>query len=200
LERLASVGLERDANRIIRGFSKGMQQRLAWAHATIHDPDVLILDEPFTGLDPLGRITMKNWIMTEKKRGVTIILCTHELPQIMSLCDHLHILRHGRLVYSSYANRLKNGLLDETLPRYFVDISGAQSADLDRMLTSRQLPKWKSLDEDGFILRLGFSDYPSAAAWLQPCLERGFVIARFGDDNSATEEQLLTHFKEEFSR
>lgn len=199
-DKLASVGLEKDANRRIRDFSKGMQQRLAWAHATIHDPDLLILDEPFTGLDPLGRITMKNWILAEKKHGITILLCTHELPQIMSLCDHIHILQHGRMVYSTFSGNGKHSSLDETLPRYFIDISGAQPDDLERMLNARKLPMWKTIHQDGFIMRLGFSDYPSATAWLEPCLAKGYVIARFGDDNSATEEQLLSHFKEEFTR
>jgi ABC-2 type transport system ATP-binding protein len=199
-DKLASVGLEKDANRRIREFSKGMQQRLAWAHATIHDPDVLILDEPFTGLDPLGRITMKNWILAEKKHGITIILCTHELPQVMSLCDHIHILQHGKLVYSTFNDKSKGSSLDDALPRYFIDLSGAKQADLEHLLSARKLPMWKTFHQDGFISRLGFSDYPSASAWLQPCMAQGYVIARFGDDQSATEEQLLAHFKEEFTR
>jgi ABC-type multidrug transport system ATPase subunit len=167
-----------------------------------HDPcpDLLILDEPFTGLDPLGRITMKNWIIAEKKRGITIVLCTHELPQIMSLCDHIHILRQGKLVYSSIDAKVKGGKLDETLPRYFVDISGPSVMDLEFMATSKNLPRWQTIDQEGFLVRLGFSDYASAVAWFEPSLAKGFVIVRFGDDNSATEEQLLTHFREEFSQ
>ncbi len=199
-DKLSSVGLDRDGNRRIRDFSKGMQQRLAWAHATIHDPDVLILDEPFTGLDPVGRITMKNWILTEKKRGITIVLCTHELPQIMSLCDHIHILRQGKLVYSSIANHVPGGKLDESLPRYFIDVSGVLPSDMEILRFTRKLPSWQTIHQDGFLTRLGFSDYPSATSWLEPCMSKGYVIVRFGDDNSATEEQLLVHFKEEFTK
>ena len=198
-DKLNSVGLGKNANRRIRDFSKGMTQRLAWAHATIHDPDLLILDEPFTGLDPLGRITMKNWILTEKKRGITIALCTHELPQIMSLCDHIQILRQGKLVYSSIDQNIKGGKLDDTLPRYFVDISGAQISDLESLKAARKLAPWQTIHQEGFLLRLGFADYPAATGWLEPCLSKGYVVVRFGDDNSATEEQLLVHFKEEFS-
>ena len=199
-DKLASVGLAQNANRRIRDFSKGMTQRLAWAHATIHDPDLLILDEPFTGLDPLGRITMKNWILKEKKRGITVVLCTHELPQIMSLCDHIQILRQGKLVYSSIDKHIKGGKLDDTLPRYFLDISGAQVADLEALKTSRKLASWQTLHQEGCLVRLGFSDYPAATGWLEPCLSKGYVVVRFGDDNSATEEQLLVHFKEEFTQ
>ncbi len=202
--KLESVGLKNDGNRSIRDFSKGMAQRLAWAHATIHDPDLLILDEPFTGLDPLGRITMKNWIIAEKKRGITMVLCTHELPQIMSLCDHIHILRQGKLVYSSIDQNVKGGKLDDTLPRYFIDVSGATTAELQHLATTKKneknLPLWQTIHQEGFLVRLGFSDYVSATSWLEPCLAKGFVIVRFGDDNSATEEQLLTHFREEFSQ
>lgn len=197
--KLESVGLAKHANRRIRDFSKGMMQRLAWAHATIHSPDLLILDEPFTGLDPLGRITMKNWILAEKKRGVSILLCTHELPQIMSLCDHIHILRQGKLVYSSLDNHVPGGSLDQTLPRYFVDLSGTTVDALEQLRTKRNLPKWQVAQQEGFLVRMGFKDYPSAAAWLEPAMASGYVIVKFGDDNSATEEQLLVHFKEEFS-
>jgi ABC-2 type transport system ATP-binding protein len=197
--KLESVGLANHANRRIRDFSKGMMQRLAWAHATIHSPNLLILDEPFTGLDPLGRITMKNWILAEKKRGVSILLCTHELPQIMSLCDHIHILRQGKLVYSSLDNHVPGGSLDQTLPRYFVDLSGTTMDALDQLRAKRNLPKWQAANQEGFLVRLGFRDYPSAASWLEPAMTSGYVIVKFGDDNSATEEQLLVHFKEEFS-
>ena len=197
--KLESVGLVNHANRRIRDFSKGMMQRLAWAHATIHSPNLLILDEPFTGLDPLGRITMKNWILAEKKNGVSILLCTHELPQIMSLCDHIHILRQGKLVYSSLDNHVPGGTLDQNLPRYFLDLSGTSVDALDQLRAKRSLPKWQVANQEGFLVRLGFRDYPSAASWLEPAMASGYVIVKFGDDNSATEEQLLVHFKEEFS-
>jgi ABC-2 type transport system ATP-binding protein len=197
--KLEAVGLANHSNRRIRDFSKGMMQRLAWAHATIHSPNLLILDEPFTGLDPLGRITMKNWILAEKKQGISILLCTHELPQIMSLCDHIHILRQGKLVYSSLDTHVAGGALDQTLPRYFLDVSGATVDTLEQLQTKRSLPKWQVANQDGFLVRLGFRDYTSAASWLEPVMSSGFVIVKFGDDNSATEEQLLVHFKEEFS-
>jgi ABC-2 type transport system ATP-binding protein len=198
--KLESVGLGKDRKRQLKSFSKGMMQRLAWAHATIHDPDLLILDEPFSGLDPLGRITMKNWILAEKKRGITILLCTHELPQIMTLCDHIQILRNGKLVYSSLDKRVRGEKIYDALPRYFVDISGAQLKDLEDLKVAHRLAPWQTLHQEGFLLRLGFKDYPSSTGWLGPCLDRGYVVVRFGDDNSATEEQLLVHFREEFTQ
>jgi ABC-type multidrug transport system ATPase subunit len=197
--KLESVGLEKAANRHISEFSKGMQQRLAWAHATIHNPDFLILDEPFTGLDPVGRITMKNWIITEKKRGISILLCTHELPHILSLCDQIHILKQGKLVYSSLDQNQNGGTIDESLPRYYLDISGAKIQDLEHLAAKQNLPPWQTISQDGFLARMGFNNYVAASSWLNPVLAKGYVIARFGDDNSATEEELLSHFQGEFS-
>lgn len=200
MQKLEQVGLAAAAKRKARSMSKGMQQRLAWAQATIHEPDMLILDEPFSGLDPLGRMTMKNWILEEKKRGLTIILCTHELPQITSLCDHIHILRRGNLVYSSVMADVGAHSALRDLPHYFVDVSGASTQLLEELRHQQKLPAWKTLHQDGFLLRLGFADYPSATAWFAPMMAKGWVLVRFGDDNSASEEQLLVHFKEEFSQ
>ncbi|MCX6116536.1 MAG: ABC transporter ATP-binding protein [Proteobacteria bacterium] len=199
-ETLEKVGLQAFADRKAKSMSKGMQQRLAWAQATIHEPDLLVLDEPFSGLDPVGRMNMKNWILSEKRRGLTIILCTHELPQITSLCDNIHILRQGKLVYSSSKNNRGGTFEIKNLPRYFLDISGPDAKELSQFKDLKNLPQWTSQHSEGFLLRLGFSDYHSAASWLSPCLQMGWVIVRFGDDNSATEEQLLTYFKEEFSQ
>ena len=202
LQTLTNVGLGHAVNRTSKQLSKGMAQRLAWAQATIHQPDLLILDEPFSGLDPLGRITMKNWILAEKKRGMTMILCTHELPQIISLCDHINILRKGRLVYSNVPEATDQNAVHDTknLPRYYVDLSGVTPDQLTQIRSERKLPAWTTLHQEGFLVRLGFPDYPAASAWLAPAMAQGWVIVRFGDDNSATEEQLLVHFREEFTQ
>src|SRR5262249_31284542 len=98
---LTAVGLAEHAEKRIGRLSKGMQRRLAWALATIHKPEILILDEPASGLDPLGRRHLLDWIDGEKRRGATIVLCTHELPQVHALCDDFHILNRGKLVYST---------------------------------------------------------------------------------------------------
>jgi ABC-type multidrug transport system ATPase subunit len=198
-QKLDSVGLGPFAKRKAKSMSKGMQQRLAWAQATIHDPDLLILDEPFSGLDPIGRLTMKNWILEEKKRGLTMILCTHELPQITSLCDQIHILRKGDLVYTSVQDFKRDATMRD-LPRYFLDLSGPTMEQIQKVLLAKKLPPWKTHHQEGFLHRLGFASYGDAIAWLNPATEAGWVLVRFGDDQSATEDQLLVHFKEEFTQ
>lgn len=83
--------------RPIRSYSKGMVQRLGLAQALIHDPDILILDEPMSGLDPLGRILVKELIVDLKNRGKTIFMSTHILNDLEALCDRVGIIVKGSL-------------------------------------------------------------------------------------------------------
>ncbi|PKK91225.1 MAG: ABC transporter ATP-binding protein [Candidatus Wallbacteria bacterium HGW-Wallbacteria-1] len=98
---LSTVKLEGFEKRIVKTFSKGMKQRLGMAQALIHDPDILILDEPLTGLDPLGRRMMKEIILEARNRGKTIFLSSHQLLETEQICDRIGILCNGKLVHQS---------------------------------------------------------------------------------------------------
>ncbi|WP_435155583.1 ATP-binding cassette domain-containing protein [Haladaptatus sp. DFWS20] len=98
-ELLDRVGLSADdAARKAGGYSKGMAQRLAFAMALVGDPDLLILDEPSTGLDPKGAREMREIVRREKNRGATIFFSSHILGQVEAVCDRVGILRDGELV------------------------------------------------------------------------------------------------------
>lgn len=94
---LEMVGLKAVANRPIGTFSKGMARRIGLAQALINDPDLLILDEPTTGLDPLGTRQIKNLIIQLAKRGKTILLCSHLLADVEDVCDRIAILYGGKI-------------------------------------------------------------------------------------------------------
>ncbi|MHC4665532.1 MAG: ABC transporter ATP-binding protein [Planctomycetota bacterium] len=94
---LDMVGLKAVANRPVGTFSKGMARRIGLAQALINDPDLLILDEPTTGLDPLGTKQIKDLILELKKRGKTILLCSHLLADVEDVCDRIAILYGGRI-------------------------------------------------------------------------------------------------------
>jgi ABC-2 type transport system ATP-binding protein len=81
--------------RKLRSFSKGMRQRFALAQAIFHQPDLLILDEPFSGLDPLWRARFKEVLELERKRGATLFFSTHILSDVEDLCDHYAVIDHG---------------------------------------------------------------------------------------------------------
>jgi len=89
------VGLEVGDRRRLRKYSKGMLQRLGLAQALLHDPDLLILDEPMSGLDPGGRALFRDIILGLKERGKTVVFASHVLPDVEALCDRVAILSGG---------------------------------------------------------------------------------------------------------
>ena len=97
---------DRDARKQIRTYSKGMLQRLAFAHALINDPQLLLLDEPMSGLDPIGRHDVKELILTLKQEGKTILFNTHILSDVEAICDRVGILVNGRLVLTGPIQQL----------------------------------------------------------------------------------------------
>ncbi len=90
------VGLNRARKRPVGQYSKGMARRIGLAQALINDPDFLILDEPTTGLDPIGSREMKDLILTLRDRGKTIFLCSHLLADVEEICDEVSILYGGK--------------------------------------------------------------------------------------------------------
>ncbi len=94
---LDMVGLKAVANRAVGTFSKGMARRVGLAQALINDPELLILDEPTTGLDPIGTRQIKDLILELAKRGKTILLCSHLLADVEDVCDRIAILYGGRI-------------------------------------------------------------------------------------------------------
>jgi ABC-2 type transport system ATP-binding protein len=95
LERLEMTGA---MDRKIEELSKGNQQKIQLAGVLVSDPQMIILDEPFSGLDPLNVRLLKSVLMEEKYHGKTILLSTHQMDQVEELCDNLIMLNHGRLV------------------------------------------------------------------------------------------------------
>ena len=94
---LRLVELEHARKRLIRTYSKGMQQRVGLAQALINNPDLLILDEPTSGLDPLGRMKVRQIIQRLHDEGKTVFFSSHELGEVETVCDRVGILHEGRL-------------------------------------------------------------------------------------------------------
>lgn len=95
---LELVGLNESRHRRLAGYSKGMLQRIGLAQAMIHDPKLLLLDEPTAGVDPEGSVHIRNIIIRLKEMGKTVILCSHLLSQVQDVCDRISILRYGKMV------------------------------------------------------------------------------------------------------
>jgi ABC-2 type transport system ATP-binding protein len=126
-EALAFMGLEQSANRMVRTYSGGMIRRLEIAQSVLHHPQLLFLDEPTIGLDPLARKTVWNHIMDLRiKYGMTIFMTTHMMDEADSLCQRIAIMHHGKIVAidsptSLKANVGKNATLEEVFLHYTGD-------------------------------------------------------------------------------
>lgn len=94
----------------VDSLSRGMQQRLGLARVLIHDPKVLILDEPASGLDPRARIEIRELLRELKRMGKTIMISSHILSELEEICDHVGIIEHGRLVFSGTMEEIRRQL------------------------------------------------------------------------------------------
>lgn len=97
VDLIKMVGLERDRKRQLREYSKGMTRRIGVAQALINDPDLVLLDEPTSGLDPIGTREMKDLIIELKRRGKTVVMCSHLLADVEDVCDRIAVLHQGEL-------------------------------------------------------------------------------------------------------
>jgi ABC-2 type transport system ATP-binding protein len=130
-ELLALVELEEAADRLIKGYSGGMRRRLDLASALVHEPEVLFLDEPTTGLDPASRLTIWDEVRRINQRGTTVFLTTQYLEEADQLCDRLAIIDGGRIVREGTPQQLKAELRerkglpsDPSLDEVFLDATG----------------------------------------------------------------------------
>lgn len=130
------VGLEGAADERLRGFSKGMLQRVGIAQALVHDPKVIFLDEPMSGLDPIGRVAIRDLILGLRAEGKTVFMNTHILSDVETTCDRVAIIAAGRIRY-------------EGRTRAFLDgaerLSDVVLARLDAVCTARLEQRYEAL-------------------------------------------------------
>lgn len=120
-ELLELVSLVEAKDRPVRKYSKGMMQRLGLAQALLNDPDLIFLDEPHTGLDPIGRRDVRNILLSLKEKGKTIFFNSHLLPDVRDVCDRVGVLHRGRLVGEGEVSSIAGAGYQE-LERYFMEL------------------------------------------------------------------------------
>jgi ABC-type multidrug transport system ATPase subunit len=121
---LRRVGLWRRAGDVVRTYSRGMVQRLAIARAILHDPAVLLLDEPYTGLDQDAAALLDNLLGEVGAGGRTIMMTTHNLPRAHRLADRIAVLSQGRIVFDTPCSQVESG----DLPALYADVTGSARA------------------------------------------------------------------------
>ncbi len=126
-EVLELVGLTNAADRRVGTYSKGMLQRVGLAQAVVHDPRLVILDEPTAGVDPIGSLAIGELIRELKRRGKTVLLCSHLLAQVEDVCDKVAILNLGRLMaYGAVGDLLRREGLSNLAVEHFTPEARAE--------------------------------------------------------------------------
>lgn len=178
-EMLCFVGLETVKNKRISGFSGGMKQRLGLAQALLHEPKLLILDEPVSALDPAGRRDVLNMMM-ELKKKMTILFSTHVLHDAEQMCDEIIMLKDGTVKWSGMLKDLKRSSDEET----FI------------LATEEELPNW--IKEKEYIqkysrispstVEINLDLRSDRNQLLADCIKSNVIITRFEQKNDSLED------------
>lgn len=143
-EILELVGMKERADRRLRGYSKGMRQRIKLAQALVHDPELLVLDEPLSGVDPIGRQETVVLFRRLADQGKCLLVSSHELEELEKLTDHVAIMAHGRIAAVGTVSQIRDLLDDQPLS---VRIVSERSRELAGDLL--QLPDVVGIDLGG---------------------------------------------------
>jgi len=179
---LARLDLTDHADKKVRALSKGLTQRMAIAQAIVAAPKILILDEPFSGLDPIGRKQIRELLLAEKNRGTTIFMCTHVLSDVERICDRASIMAKGQL----------KGVFDlKNLPAlqstgYELVVSGSIED------SRRFLPQTESVRQEQRQCVVTFVSRETAERAITAALENKLEILSFAQSQGTLEDLFAT--------
>ena len=183
---LEKVNMTSSADRKIREYSKGMQQRLGLAQALVHQPEIVFLDEPTDGVDPVGRASIREMVLDLKERGVTVFINSHLLMEVELICDHVVIMDKGKV--------LVQGSIEELTPRTgAVEIDLSETPlDLKELLNG--LGRGFALRDKGFQLELNDDELDKVVDRLR---QRGLSIRSITPRRLTLEQAFIGLIKED---
>jgi len=173
----------------VDSLSRGMKQRLCLARSLIHDPSLLILDEPASGMDPRARADMKTILRTLREMGKTVLISSHILPELSEMCDSLTILDHGKLVFSGSVDALSEKMNGNAPVEIRLQEGCGEDAVERAVVCLKELPFVKEIRQDGTCtlrtrMEKAQNDNPSEqearqARILQQLITRGVPVCDF---------------------
>lgn len=182
MRQLEMVNLAHRAKDKFRTYSLGMKQRLALAAATLHEPEVLILDEPTNGLDPQGIAEVRGLIRQIAEQGTTILLASHLLDEVQKVCSHVAVLNQGKTVYSGAVNDV---LGDEIA----VDIAAEDMEQLEAAAKSFELTK--GVKKQTGMLRVELQQGSTATQLNAHLMSQGITLSHLALVQQSLEQQFL---------
>ena len=185
---LVDLGNKRDA--YVQGLSRGMQQRLCLAHTLVHDPEVLLLDEPASGLDPRARVELRELLRELRSLGKTIVISSHILPELEELCTAVAIVDHGQVLAHGKVSDIERRLRFGAVLRVRILTGNSLEVARDHFAADPRVASATILD-DGQI-ELGFrGDDEASAQLLATAVAAGIRITSFARAASDLEELFL---------
>jgi len=181
-ELLALVGLPDDGEKLTGQYSKGMLQRLGVAQALINDPDLVILDEPMSGLDPIGRREVKDLIMAVKERGATVFFSSHILSDAEALCDRVCLLVDGTL----HMEATLDDLLNEKVEYWQTASEGVEPG---------ALPGYTPVSVQGDLSFFKLPDEHAVDLWVDAVRQAGGRIYRVTPQRATLEDYFVETVK-----
>jgi len=186
---LELVDLTHKKDSFVESLSRGMKQRLGLARALIHDPEVLILDEPASGLDPRARIELRELILELKKMGKTIVISSHILPELEEMCTDIGIIEAGRLLAQGSPAEMLHGLADTRSFRL-------RCADEDSLERARGILEGREgiagvTVENGSLQFLLMGDDEAAADVIYQLVGKKVRVSGFADVTTGLEELFM---------
>lgn len=186
-ELLELVGMQENRRVPFRECSKGMRQRLALAQALVNDPELLILDEPTSGLDPAGRHQMTLLIQELKRRGKTILLCSHFLAEVEEVCDRVGIMYRGKIVAEGALSDLAGEPTEIVIEaRGLPETAAEQIAALPGVL-----------GVDGELVRMGHADEGRLWSVLERVHQAGGLIVEVRRPRPSLQDVFVRAIREE---
>ena len=181
-EWLERLDLEQWADRKIEDLSKGMQQKVQFIGTVLHDPDLLILDEPFSGLDPINQGVLEDIVREEKERGKTVLFSTHLMEQAERLCERVCLISRSRKVLDGDLKELKR-----------VERSGVVAVEVDGDTGWLGRPLASEVEIAGDALHLTLAPGVTSDDLLRAALERGAELRRFELIEPSLREIFVRH-------
>lgn len=178
LALLDDVGLADWSGRRVKALSRGMQQKVQLIASLVHDPELLILDEPFQGLDPINVELVKSMIRRLQAEGKTIVLSTHQMNMVEALCDRILLINRGRAVLYGKLSEIKQQI-------------ASGRVQVQTPATLGDLPGVRKSERDGDTYRLTLEEGASPQAVLTAIVDRGLPVKQFAVATVPLEEIFI---------
>jgi ABC-2 type transport system ATP-binding protein len=175
-------------DRKVQELSKGNQQKIQFVAAIIHDPDVLIMDEPFSGLDPVNSQLLKEAFLEMRRRGKVLIFSTHQMETVEELCESIVIIDRGRVVVGGHVRDVKRAM-----GRQVVRLATEGSDGTDGLGWVEQVPGVTLTRRGEDYLELNVTAGADPGSLLRAALERGEKVTRFEITDPSLEEVFIEH-------